>query len=194
MMVSENRTLHLRGIAHTLHTTSDHHRLVSRRDALSGKHNGLQSAGADLVNSCRIGAGLHASSKSDLTCRGLANTRLYDIAEVDLLHGCGVDLGLFEGMLEGDNTELGSGQSLESSVNGSDRCSGRSDNDYFVRLRLEVRVSRCGQEGGRFRTIVWWNAAENGRRGMEEDKSLPAASIGTPRLYTRGLNVDRQDY
>ena len=51
-----------------------------------------------------------------MACWGLTNTGLDDIAEVDLFHNGGVDLGLLEGTLEGDDTELRSGQCLQGTV------------------------------------------------------------------------------
>ena len=88
----------------------------------------------------------------------MANTSLDDIAKVDLLSDCGVDLVCLEGVLECDDTELGCGQTLECTVDGADGCSGGGDDDDFV-LRLTpasahvttrtVVTHHCEVQGGR---------------------------------------------
>ena len=122
----------LRCVAHALHATSDHNALVARLDALSSKHDGLEAARADLVDSRSIRTRGHARAERDLTSRRLAHTRLDDITEVDFFDNLGVDTGLLERMLERNNTQLGSGDSLQRAVNRPDGSAGRSDDDSFV--------------------------------------------------------------
>ena len=64
----------------------------------------------------------------------MADTSLYDITEVDLLDDLGVDLGLLKSVFESGDTELRCGQSLEGTVDGTDRRAAGGDNNDFVRL------------------------------------------------------------
>lgn len=122
----------LRSIAHAFHTTSSDHTFVARGNRLRCEHDGLESARADLVDGRRIRIDRQACTQGNLSCGGLADACLHDVAKVDLLYGCGFDFGLLEGALEGDDAEFGSGKGLEGTIERADRSAGSSDNDNFV--------------------------------------------------------------
>jgi len=96
------------------------------------EHDGLESARADLVDGSRIRIDRQACTQGNLSCRGLADASLHDIAKVDLLYGCGFNFGLLEGALEGDDAEFGCGEGLEGTIEGADRGAGSGNNDNFV--------------------------------------------------------------
>jgi len=86
------REMNGRCIAHAFHTTRSDNRAIARSDALSGEDNAFQSAGTDLVDGGRIGAGLQTSQESNLPCGGLTHAGLDDVAEVYLLYECRIYL------------------------------------------------------------------------------------------------------
>ena len=104
-------------------------------DALSGKDDGLETRGADFVDGGSIGASLEAGVQGYLTGRALADTGLDDVAKVDLLNNCGIDLLGLKCSLESNNSELSCGKGFERTVKGADRCAGSSDDDSFVSLK-----------------------------------------------------------
>jgi hypothetical protein len=113
------------------------------------EHDGFESARADLVDGRRIRIDRQACTQGNLSCRGLADACLHDVAKVDLLYGCGFDFGLLEGALEGDDAEFGCGKGLEGTIEGADRSTGSSDNDNFVWavIRLKYGLSGNCDEG-----------------------------------------------
>lgn len=96
------------------------------------EHDSLESARADLVDGGRIRSDRQACTQSNLSCRGLADASLHDVAKVDLLYGCGFNFGLLEGALEGNDTEFGCGEGLEATIKGADRGAGSGDNNNLV--------------------------------------------------------------
>jgi len=116
---------------------------------LRREHDGLESARADLVDGRRIRIDRQACTQGNLSCRGLADASLHDVAKVDLLYGCGFNFGLLEGTLEGDDAEFGCGKGLEGTIEGADRSAGSRDNDNFVWtvIRLKYRSSENCDEG-----------------------------------------------
>jgi len=71
---------------------------------LGCKHDGLETACADFVDGGSIGRDGHTGTDGNLSCRRLANASLHNVAKEDLFNDLGVNLGLFEGALEGNNT------------------------------------------------------------------------------------------
>lgn len=95
----------------------------------------------------RVGA---ADAKGDLPRRALADARLQDIAEVDVLDLVRLDAGIVEGLFGGDDTELGSGELLEDAVEAADGRAGGRDNDDLGqggRRGGSGRVSAVGESG-----------------------------------------------
>jgi hypothetical protein len=74
---------------------------------LGCKHDGLETARADFVDGGRIRADRQASAERNLSCGGLANASLHNVAKEHLLYNCRVDFGLLEGVLEGYDAEFG---------------------------------------------------------------------------------------
>ena len=123
---------YLRTVAHAFHTTCNDGALVAGLYRLGSEHDALHAAGTDFVDSGSVRCDLHAGGERYLACGGLADASLHDIAKVDLLDHCRIDVGLLEGMFECDGAELGSGQGLERSVERSDGRAGGSDDDGFM--------------------------------------------------------------
>lgn len=121
-----------RSIAHTLHSTSSDDGAIATLDSLGSKHDGFHAAGTDLVDGGGIGAGLETSGEGDLTSRGLADTSLDDVSEVDLLNDGRIDVLGLESVLQGDSPELSSGEGLQGSIDGTDGCAGGRNDDNFV--------------------------------------------------------------
>jgi hypothetical protein len=116
---------------------------------LGPEHDGLKAASTDFVDGCSIRSDRHACAEGDLSCRGLADASLYNIAEEDLFYGLRVNIGLFEGALEGKDAEFGCGEGLEGTIQGTDGGARSSDNDNFVRavIRLFMEHRETGIEG-----------------------------------------------
>ena len=108
---------------------------------MRGNHDCLHATGADLVDRGGIALLAKSSIESDLTCWGLADTRLHDVAHVDLLNLAWWYLAGLECMLKGDNTELGCCEGLESTVEGADGRPRCGDDHNFACRRLGLRVS-----------------------------------------------------
>jgi len=70
---------------------------------LGCQHDGLETARADFVDGGRIRGDRHTSTNGNLSCRRLANASLNDVAKEDFFDDGGVNLGLLEGALEGDD-------------------------------------------------------------------------------------------
>ena len=96
------------------------------------ENDGLETARADFVDGGCIRSNRHASAECDLSCGGLANASLYNVTKEDLLYGRGVNVGLLEGTLEGNDAEFGCGEGLEGTIEGADRGTGSSNNNDFV--------------------------------------------------------------
>ena len=107
------------------------------------EHDGLEAASTDFVDRCSIRSDRHACAKGDLSCGGLADASLYNIAEEDLFYCLRVNIGLLEGALEGKDAEFGRGEGLEGTIQGTDGGARSGDNDNFVwaviRLFMEHR-------------------------------------------------------
>jgi hypothetical protein len=128
----------IRSITHAFHSTCSNDAFVAELDTLGSKHDGLHAACADFVDGGGIRGGAHAGAKSGLTSRRLANTGLYDIAEVDLLDDGRIDIFGLESVLQSSSTELGSGEGLEGTVERASGGAGGGDNDGFVELKKGV--------------------------------------------------------
>jgi hypothetical protein len=74
---------------------------------LGCKHDALETARADFVDGGRIRSDRQASTERHLSCGGLANAGLYNVAKEDLLYSRRVNFGLLEGALEGCDAEFG---------------------------------------------------------------------------------------
>ncbi len=106
------------------------------------EHDGLEAARTDFVDGGRIRCDRHASTEGNLSCGGLADTGLHDVAEVDLLYGRGFNFGLLEGALEGENAEFRCGEGLEGAIEGADGGAGSGDNDNFVGAVIRLFMER----------------------------------------------------
>lgn len=107
------------------------------------EHDGLEAARTDFVDGRSIRSDRHARTEGDLSCRGLADAGLHNVAKEDFLYRLRVNFGFLEGALEGKDAEFGCGEGLEGAIEGADggTCSG--DNDNFVRAVIRL----CGTSG-----------------------------------------------
>lgn len=122
---------------------------------MGGKHNGLHTAGTDLVDGGGIGSlgdtiVLHLLSATpfffpfffqdapgtdtDLPGGRLPDTSLDDVAHVKLLDLLWLDTGPVDGVLDGDDTELRGGEGGEGAVLCADGGSGGGDDVHGVGL------------------------------------------------------------
>jgi hypothetical protein len=111
---------------------------------LRREHDSLESTRADLVDGRRIRIDRQACTQGNLSCRGLADASLHDVAKVDLLYGCGFNFGLLKGVLEGDDAEFGCGKGLEGTIEGADRSASSGDNDNFVWTVIRLKYGSLG--------------------------------------------------
>jgi hypothetical protein len=74
---------------------------------LGCEHDGLETTRADFVDGGRIRRYREASTERNLSCGGLADASLHNVAKEHLLYGCRVNFGLLEGALEGYDAEFG---------------------------------------------------------------------------------------
>lgn len=134
--------INLRGIAHTLHSSSGDNGAVTKFNTLRCKYDRFQATSADLVDGGGIGASGETSSKANLTRWGLTDARLDDISEVNLLNKCGINFSGLESMLKSECAELRGGEGLEGAVEGANRGAGRGNDDDFVRLDERLAAGR----------------------------------------------------
>jgi hypothetical protein len=117
---------------------------------LGGQHDCLETARADFVDGGRIRIDRKARTERNLSCGGLANASLHNVAKVDLLYGRRVNFGLLKGALEGYDAELGSSDGFEGTIDGADWGAGGGNNNNFVgtviRLFMESRSLRHSEE------------------------------------------------
>ena len=159
-----------RSVAHRFHTAGRYHALVAGLDSLGREDDRLHAASADLVDGRRIRAGLHARPECDLPSRRLADASLHNVAKVELFNNGRVDLGGLEGMLEGDNTELGRSDRLEDTIDRANGRARRGNDDSFVDLLRRVSVRKLQlkhntHHGARKK------GGEGTRRGAEDTRS-----------------------
>jgi len=114
---------------------------------LGCEHDSLEAARADFIDGGCIGSDGHASTEGSLSCRGLADAGLDNIAKIDLLYDRGVDFGLLKGALESSNAKFGRGEGFEGTIKGADRGASSSYNNNFV--GAVVRLYREGRETAR---------------------------------------------
>lgn len=156
------RRINLRSLRHAFHTTGDHDAPLAKLDVLGGKHNSLHATGTDLVDGRRIrrlgDTTMHLivsrfilsffflkqrnapGTDTDLPGGRLPNTSLDDVTHIKLLDLLWLDTGLFDGVLDGDDTELRGGDGGEGAVLCADGGTGGGDDVHGVDL-WDVDVS-----------------------------------------------------
>lgn len=127
---------HIRSITHTFHTSRSDDAGLTKLNALGRKHDGFHATCADLVDSGSIGFGAHARTKSNLSGRRLTNTGLDNVSKVNFFNNGWIDILRGKSVFQGNRAELGSGESLEGTIDGTSRSTGSSDDDNFGGLEI----------------------------------------------------------
>src|SRR5690625_133921 len=98
-------------IAHTLHTTGDHHLVFTQSDLGSGNHHSFHTRRTNFIHSCSGRPVGESSFQGRLSCRSLSATSRKYIPHNDLLHMIRRDTALFDPSKNGSSAELGRSES-----------------------------------------------------------------------------------